>query len=192
MGLGTLLLAVRDELRKDLDTRVPSDMIQVMFDGRPMPSCGQQFIAIHGSSWAPRGVDADMNRGLAEEYGVTCTLSMRSPVVPQDLLGVELYVKELIGMEPIARQIIHSIHQQFDIINEANRLANTEYGIIEYLRWQGSDAKPRPVGPEWFYSENPGVDSWEYIQSGLTMDIRFGGAMQMEALPGDTSEGQGV
>lgn len=188
MGLGTLLLATRDKLRTKLDTLIPSDMIQVMFDGRPMPNCGQQFVAVHGTSWTPRNADADMNQGLAEEFGVTCTLTARSPVVPQDLLGVELYVKELIGMEPIARKIIHAIHQQFDIINHANELSDTPYGIIEYLRWQNSDAKPRPVGPEWFYAESPGPDSWEYVQSGLAMDIRFGGAFQIEPLPGDGSE----
>lgn len=184
MSLSALLIAVRNKLRVHLEDYVPDNMIHVMPDGRPSPNCGQRFVAVYGSSWSPRSEDADMNIGVAEEYGVVCTLSVRSPVVPQDDIGDELYVHQSQGMETICRKIREAIHQQYDVVNDANTMTIENHGILEYLRWKGTDASPRPVGPEWFYAlDSPGVDSWEYAQSGLAMDVRFGDAFQINYLP---------
>mgnify|MGYP003129328101 CR=1 FL=1 len=68
MSIGRLMLSVRDELRLKLE--LTEDECHVMPDGRPMPSCGQRFIAIYAHSWNASPDDFNASEGLVEWYGL--------------------------------------------------------------------------------------------------------------------------
>jgi hypothetical protein len=190
MSLGRLLFAVRGILRTGLEnwyTPFTSEEIQIMPGAEPPAYSGQKFISIHGLNW-DTGQSDDMHLGLDEVYGFACTLSMRSPVVPYDRQGPELYIKSFIGMEDICRRIIVLLHQSIPLIQSWDELILEDADILkttlvneytvnlstEYPRWVNCDAAPEPVDGSWF-----SADPME--AAGLVMQVRFGQARRMQA-----------
>lgn len=171
------MVAVRDHLRSEMDLSAQECM--VLPDPRPIPSCGQRFISIYGTNWSPS--EGDNNRSLFENYDLACGVTFRSGYVPYDRMGDELYIKTIIGLEDFCRTITSHIHQNPSILTSTNEDIDDQFpGMLEYLRWEGTDASPRFVTGEWFTSEDP-------QQTGLFMEVRFGQATRF--LPFDSQRG---
>ena len=203
MSIAALAIAVRNKLQTDLVNHVPNPerSIRLMPDGRPAASSGQVFVAIHGTDWSPTSADMDQNRGLAEEFALACTVSIRTPVIPPDRIGDEVYINMTVGLSAICRQIMLSLDKNIDLINSADALladheqtsVGTVQGFVEYLRWSGTDASPSPVGPTWFFADESGRDllsrrtggtSWEHNESGWVMQVRFAQATRLQTYQG--------
>lgn len=174
MSFAALLVRVRNILRDNLSDLLPPEHILIMPDGRPAPACGDRFIAIHATSWRPRPGDDDMNRGLSELFDFDCTITYRTPFIPQESIGDEIFLKSLEGMEALCRLIIICIHQNIDLLG-----LDEDGELLEYPRWAGTSL-PTPVGPDWFYSSPDQGEGFEYIQSGLTMTVSFRDAHRMQ------------
>ena len=178
MSIGRLMLSVRDEVRLKLDLK--EDECHVMPDGRPMPSCGQRFIAIYAHSWNASPDDFNAAEGLVEWYGVTCAVTFRSAYVPFDrhIPGIGL------EMEDFCRKIISTVHLNHNILLRTNELIAEELGqmtgtgMLEQLRWASCDASPTFVTGDWF-GEGPPIDQ----NTGLMAEVRFEQATRVQTGP---------
>lgn len=180
MSWRALLLAVRDRIR--VQCGYEDAVCDVTFDGRPHPSCGPVFVAIHKGSRSNR--DAGTGRvALDQRYEVQVTVTMRQGPVPFDRLGTDLMIEAVDGLEPRVDAIIAAVQQDaYDhvIVRAANAmLASMEPGPplgfvlgLAYL----SDGPEREVGGRWFHAT--GREQAE----GIATTIRFGGARRIQSL----------
>ena len=188
MHMGYLVRAVRDVIRDALDSdsfvlgNWRDDEIDIMPDGKPPPWIGDKFIAVYGTDWAP-AVD-DTNVGLDAYLGVACTLTYRSPRVPQSKIGNVLYADLSTGMSEVCWRIMKSVAMQGSSTTEVplfTKLAAipgfTANSFSEYLRWKSTDPSPVPVYAEWFTAVNQNLDDPLGLDvMGYTMTVRFGDA----------------
>ncbi|HUT88741.1 MAG TPA: hypothetical protein VMY37_04550 [Thermoguttaceae bacterium] len=150
MSLSALLTAVRNQVRNQLKLEKLECGCQL--DGHPPPSFGGRYVAVHPTGWGPG--DSQIDHGLDEVYRVTCTITMRTPVVPKDRMMDELFLKALSGMETLAREIIAHVHQNYTVMNEANSLIAGDDKLIQPLFWDGCDVPPRPETGAWVWSDS--------------------------------------
>ena len=148
----------------------------------PPPSCGQKFISVYGSSWSASGEDIYQDQGIYETYDLICAVTFRSSYVPFDLLGEELYVKRMLGIEDFCRRVIGHVHNSAAINTKVDEMlvddfetdAKTPHAMVEYLRWVSTDPNPLPVTGSWFNSD-------ETSSSGLVMECRFNQATRFSS-----------
>lgn len=179
MSISHLLLAACDMLRigmKDDPYNYREEQIDITPKGQPIPSAGERFIGLCGTSWTPN--IKDQNRGLDEVYGFKAVVSFRSRVVPFDRQGRNLYVEALGSMSNHCRRIMVLLHQQVDFIEKTDGYATALDidKLTEFPRWFGTDPEPRSVTGEWFHSDNPNPE----IDAGFVMEVRFGDARRMQ------------
>jgi len=180
MSIGRLLLATRDQLREKMEL-LPEEC-NVMPGPEPPPSCGQKFISVYGSSWSASGDDIYQDQGIYETYDIVCAATFRSSYVPFDLLGEELYVKRMLGIEDFCRRIIGYVHNSTAINGKVNDMLLTDFetsdksphAMVEYLRWVSTDPNPLPVTGTWFNSDDSS-------SSGLVMECRFNQATRFSS-----------
>ena len=176
MSVGRLMLSVRDALR--LNMELTDDECHVMPDGRPMPSCGQKFIAVYAHSWNASPDDFNASEGLAEWYGVTCAVTFRTAHVPFDRyipgIGLEL--------EDFCRRIISNVHLSQEILLRTNERIEEELSqstaMLEQIRWASADPSPQFVTGDWF-GEGPPIDN----NTGLMTEVRFEQATRIQSGP---------
>jgi len=171
------LSAVRNRLLEEVGD-LNEDNCELRIRGMPPPWAGEEYVGLYATGWEPGELSRISDRAIDEIYSFAVTITRRIGFSPGDRRSGEIYYIVSDGMEARARQITAAIlKKRLEICGDANtRLQQiTERGTItnglfvEPLRWQGTDAEPREVGPEWF-SANPD-DNRAY---GFALDIRFG------------------
>lgn len=178
MSIYALTLATRKKLIKDL--KFLEEEVCIGIDGRPPATMGSKAVAIHATNWGPDEVD--MNRALSELLSLSVTVTVRIGTIPMDVMENQLYLSgERLTLESILRTCILGIHQNYDILTEANTLIGAATnGFIEPLRWTGGDAQPRIVGSDWF--KTGAVDIEDRDNVALVMTQNFGRAKRVQAL----------
>ena len=181
MSMVALLVAVRDTLRSTL--QLDNQTCRITARGpKPPPGCGDRFIAVFGLDWNP--IDYYSNLAIDETYSVACGITYRAPYVPYDNEGEQLYVEAAESIESLARQIMATVHQNYDpILKQANAYLTAKgstYNIFEPLRWQTTDAQPTPVGPDWFMASRGKSESGGDEVAGLVMQVNFSGARRKQ------------
>ncbi len=171
---------LRDYLRSDattaiLDLPFVDEEIQVTPKGRPPAVMGDKFIGIYASSWEPALVDA--NVAIDAYLGVSCVLTFRSTVYPQEQLE-ELYADVTVGMSAVCLKIMQCLAQNTSLYTELAELTNySTYWTFEFLRWMGTDAEPVEVYEDWFSAKDEHLlDPMGQSIMGYTMTVRFGQA----------------
>tara|TARA_B100000749_G_C18045080_1_gene308992 strand:- start:296 stop:523 length:228 start_codon:yes stop_codon:yes gene_type:complete len=69
-----------------------------------------------------------------------------------------------------------SVHLNATIRTTANDAIGGNDKIVEYFRWSGTEAKPRIVSGDWFFSNRPDVDT------GYVMRVDFERATRYQTL----------
>lgn len=179
MSLSALTIAVTSRIQDALN--ITGKICDVMPDERPPPRCGMEFISVYGRSWSPGIVSPDV--GLDEMYDVDCALTFRIGKFPTARRAETVYLNAFRTMESRLREIVLAVHMQTKILTEANKEIPTgQSQIVEMLRWLGSDAGPKPVGPDHFHSSveiDPQTASATQIETGFMMVARFGQARRL-------------
>lgn len=184
MHIGYLTLACRDMLRDYLrataTTAIPDlafvdEEIQVTPQGRPPAVAGDKFIGIYGSSWEPAVLDS--NVAIDAYMGITCVLTVRSPIYPQEKLE-EMYADVTVGMSAVSVAIMKALAQNANLYTYLAAYVDYKtYWTFEYLRWLGTDPEPAQVGDEWFSAKDEHLlDPAGQGIMGYTMSVRFGQA----------------
>ncbi len=175
-----LLLAVRDRIR----TEAPYEaaICDVTFDGRPHPSCGPLFVAIHKGTRGNR--DSATGRvALDQRYEVRVTVTMRQGPVPFDRLGTDLMIEVENGLETHVDRIIAVVQRDsYDYVlcrdaDAINASLNTDPPLrfCESLKYM-DDGPEREVGGSWFHA------TAKERAEGIATTIRFGGARRIQHL----------
>lgn len=140
---------------------------------------GDKYVAVHGVSWYPQG---DHDDGLHEEFALDCTITLRISGVPRDRIGDEAYIKLLVGIEALARQIMVEIDKNYTAMNAASTLlvgwGQGSAGPLQVpLRWTGTEANPRLMDGSWAFAE-PDAAAF------LVMSVHFGRAHRHQVRSG--------
>lgn len=156
----------------------------------PPPTAGELYVALFLSSVEVGPLSRESDRTIDEVIGFTITITRRIGYVPSDRRTSHIIVETDLSetsvdeprqtsMEKLARQIVAVVlKNRHDLCLEANALLQTltersgtiDNGLfVEPVRWLGTDAEPRDVGPDWF-TANPDDTS----ACGFALDIRFG------------------
>jgi len=159
-----------------LNMELAEDECHVMPDARPMPACGQRFVAVYAHSWNASPDDFNASEGLAEWYGISCAATFRSTHIPFDrfIPGIGL------DLEDFCRRIMANLHLSQAVLLRTNDRIEEELGqssaMLEQLRWASTDASPMFVGGDWFSSEDD-------KKTGLMMEVRFEQATRLQSGP---------
>jgi len=203
MSMAALALAVRNRLRSDLTNfynNSDPDLqalhraanCRVMPDARPTARCGQEFIAIFGSSHRPR--DSYITKAIEETYGITVAITRKIGVIPADHRGelgwVEdenLYNLAWHSVEKRSREVIKIIDKNYQLLRDADSLFDNDWGFTEPLVWSGCDPVPIQVGSDHFSAYHEGISSHEFSLEeegdkvyGLLMQVYFEGAVRIQ------------
>ena len=175
MSLAALLEAVRDRLRVELNLK--DTVCDVEIRGDPPPFAGSVYFAVHPAS--KRSIIEDV---FDENYEVGVTVTQRIIGVPIDRWGGEFLLRNFNSIDRRTREVAVQIHNQVDVLTRANNIITTDdptqNGIIEPLRWTGTESPPRVVDGTWFTAQ-PETDV------GLVVEVQFGGARRLEANLGE-------
>ena len=136
---------------------------------------GQRYVAVHPTHWGPG--DAQMDSGLDELFGITCTITSRTPEVPRDRLMGSLFLKALTGPEVLARQIAAAVHQNYDLMNAANADVGGDDKFMQPLFWDGTMVPPRMETSAWVWSDTQGDAN---LFAALVLPVRFSNARRMQ------------
>lgn len=186
-----LALAVRNQLRLAAPEGLGflAHECDVMFDGRPAPSCGKWFLAIHQG-----GRVNERETCLQDRHTLLATLTMRVDE-PFDRIGSELVEKEYDGFDvrmDAIRALI--VRQQWSIMAAANVLlgnsANDPFGrtspvvngFVEAIR-PGEDGPAVAVNEDWFQAERrPKVNYHLPPFVGIKATLTLVGALRIQTL----------
>jgi hypothetical protein len=153
--------------------------------GKPKPSCGKWFVAVHqGSS------TSTMMNALNEYFNYSVTLTMRI-TEPLDRFGSVILASQLArtlaketGFNAKADQLRAFLHMNWGILQDANTFlvnafpgANTVYGFSEPAHFTG-EITPEFALADWFDAETTELAS----QLGLKAELKFEGARRLQAI----------
>ncbi len=194
MSQAALLMAVRDQLQELLGLDVNS--CEVCFSGKPKPSCGELFVAVHPGPWRP---DPDVGQGgdvgWGEILGCRVTVTRRLGYSPMDRWGVEVYLKPQDGMDALLRKIVAHLAatSNGDLENQTRYLvmsAANDYIVQRDGAGAGQFFEPLRLvdggsleekGPEWFSAPPPDQDGGQY-ECGVSQTLQFGGARRLQGI----------
>lgn len=205
MSIYAYCTAVRDHLRDNLTNFYGDDPTyiarncKVMYDEQPTADCGQEFIAIYGDHHKPHSTN--LMQALDEEFGITVAVSRKIAVIPPDYRGEMGYINDKLmpsavstgdndrwlatwsSVEGRCREIVKLIagSGRYTLMQNANTVLAEGGPITEPLLWLGTDAAPRPVGPEHFYSYADIPEGADPV-FGLLMKVYFGKAVRMQPI----------
>lgn len=174
MAEEALLEAVRDHLRAAL--RLDDAECEVMADGRPMPSAGEFFAAVHEGEW--RADEGKGDEGLHEVMGVLVTVTLRCGSTPFDRIGTDVLAKARRGLLARAREVVAALARDRQ---QVRQLANAKFagedpaagsvnGYFTAPKFRdGGRVEAR--GPEWFHAKGKSG-----APVGLSRTLTFGGA----------------
>lgn len=176
MSMESLLIAVRDRLRDQLD--LTPEQCEVQPDGQPMPMSGEEFFAVHPGDWRNEDVNP---LSLEEVFDVSVTLTRKAGYLPTDRVGTELVTKFTLGLYARAAAVRRAIHADYNLLDAANLQINedsgaTENGFIEPLSFR-SGSTPMAKGPDWFWSDDENDPP-----AGYAIELRFGGARRKQVI----------
>lgn len=174
MSLSALLQATRDHLRSKLD--IAPKECDCQPDGQPQPMFGSRYIAVHPTAWTPG--DTQIDHGLDELFGVTCTITIRTPPVARDRLMGEKFLKSLTGIEAAARAVAVAVHQNYDLMNDANAKIGGDHKLIQPLFWDGTQVPSRMETGSWVWSDN--ATEMDLIAA-LVLPVRFSNARRIQS-----------
>src|SRR5262249_40579634 len=104
MSRRALYKAMRDFIQARLG--LDSDSCEIGFSGKPKPSCGELYVAIHP---LPTRMIVDGDVGVGKSYGGRVTITRRLGYSPDDRRGIEIWLKDDEGVEAIAEVIIREL-----------------------------------------------------------------------------------
>jgi len=179
------MLAARDHLRTLLSLGEAG--CEAMFDGQPMPSSGEMFVALHPGGW--RGISQDAD--IEEEFSFLVTVTRRLGYVATDRAMREVWAKATEGIEAVCRTIIvgkpakvtsadYGLHMNLVIMAAANATITAGFaGFHEPVRFLDG-GQPIERGPDWFSagSETEG----KRMNAGISQTLTFGGAKRVQGL----------
>src|SRR5262249_31061148 len=117
MSMVALLVAVRDTLRSKLP--LDNQTCRIRVGPKPPPLAGDRFFSVFGTDWS--SLEFDNNQAIDETFGVGVCITYRSPYVPDDDQGEQLYVEAAESIESACRNVIAIVHQNYtDILTLAN------------------------------------------------------------------------
>ena len=200
MSIASYAIAVRNKLRDGLtnfydgDDSAIATNCKVMLDEHPVANCGQEFISIYGSYHSGQ----TLMQGVEEEFGITVAVSRKLALIPPDYRGEKGYldVHPLIlndddegfnfesawkSTEARCREIVKLLtgEDRYRVMVAANELLNDGSPFIEPLNWLRTDAVPKQVSADHFFSfYEPIPDSDPFF--GLVQKIYFGGAKRLQ------------
>lgn len=168
-----LMRAVRDHLVKSLS--LSADSCAIQFEGRPDPSMGRFFVAVH------EGTDQFGSEAYLEEtLSVDVTITIRTGEIPQDR-DEDLYESQASNMEKMDRAIVRALHG-----NQLVRIAANEYAkapdalngdIFQRPLFIKGRSPLTPRGAEWAGDAIEGNDSTFAVRT-----LNFGGATRIQDL----------
>lgn len=173
-----MLLGVVDFLleRLPLTTRE----VGVRLRGRPPASGGQVYYGIFPTLWS-HGPSTDQVLGLDTSLGYTVALTMRTGIIPDDRLPLELILTEH-GFYDRLFELVTWLHVQRHLLlcsMNAYLSATSQPPIIEPFVWSATDPEPRWEGPEWFSADPTAPDNTKNY--GLVSEVRFTGGRHLQA-----------
>jgi len=184
MSQRCLHLAVRDDLRTWLPANttdlfpVPTDQIEIGFDGRPLPAQAEISVMIHPARWSNQ-----YDEGIEEIHGTNITVSVKGGKVPLDRWGPELMMKAAAGLDFVLEKIKAHVHSNYDIMNAANTLINstlgTSNGFVRPLFFRDGGS-PQPKGGSWWTARG------KERMGGLAQTLRFDDAQRDQTVESDT------
>lgn len=176
MSLRVLTLATRNRLRESLDNFYDNSdgaiqatnrnaNCRVMPNHYPTPACGEEFIAIYGSTHSPRNKWHQV--ALEEHFGLTIAVTRRIALVPRDYRGETGYIRDSEEfdlawktVEARCREIVGLVDKQYSLLRDAEALFDSEkYGFSEPFVWSGTDPAPTEVDAGHFCAYHVSVDS---------------------------------
>jgi len=178
--MSVILPVVERELRNKLN--LTTEQLSARFNHKPPPITGDFFLSVYGSEIAAG--QPDLNTGIDINYGLGMTITQRISYNPYDMLDMELYLKDVSGMETMLYKACAYLHQNFDLLgylNDAISLRNASApAYIEPFRFRYMDSTPTIVTERWFEPDF----SLEQSARNPTQDYPYCG-MIMEAFLGE-------
>lgn len=155
--IAALFQAIETDLRTflgDAASQPDAKHVAVCPDGRPHPSAGEYFYAIHDGG--EQG-ESDQAHRLGYYQTVQVTITKKMQAVPSDRAGRELLMATGTGLLDRANALKERLHGSWDVIGEANTLtgivAAVGYGWTQTLLF-ASRSPVEPRTPEWFWSDD--------------------------------------
>lgn len=153
--------------------------ILVMPGPRPPANSGQTFLAIYGSEW--KNPEPDANRGLHERFSVNVCINRKSRNSPYDRTARTQYIEDVRSMSKAAYRVASLIHQNTDVLVEANDDLTANHWINEYLRWSETDPNPIEKPPDWF-----GLKDDKTVLAGYIMEVKLVDARRVQTFADQT------
>lgn len=192
----SLAIAVRDRLRMTTaqgGLALTSAQCEVMFDGRPAPSCGDLFFAVHQGRVTNRPLDQG---GDASTFGTFVTITSRTKV-PFDRVGTD-QLDVANGLDDWAEKVWFCIYknqwdgdgneEQLGVMNAADAtLGANVYHWTEAL-YPTDISLAEPVRADWFSATEQSWAKGGANQQnvapfvGLKIVVTFQGAVRMQEL----------
>lgn len=173
------MLACRDWLRQNLNVAgVGPESVELMFDGRPAPRCGDWFVAVHEGEWRVDEAIGAADLSLPEAFGVTVTVTRKCGVAPFDRVGTDVLAAATKGLLAVCRRVLVCLHMSYRVTDAANAaIGTTANGFFHPLVFRGASATV-PQGPAWFNAR--GVKS--NPPCGLSRALSFANAQRVQTL----------
>lgn len=208
MSIAAYCTAARNYLRDNIQNFYGGDAVaterncKITYNEQPTPDCGQEFIAIYGDYHKPVGY---FGQAIEEEFGIVIAVSRKIAVVPPDYRGelgyitvkdlpstvgtaeADLWTAAWNSTETRCREIVKLLagSDRYSIMQDANLILANSFTagdeFTEPLQWTGTDAAPRPVGPEHFYSYADMPQDADPV-FGLVMKVFFGKAIRLQKI----------
>jgi hypothetical protein len=168
-----LLLAVRNRLRSQGPYTLQE--CEIEFDEMAPATVGNTYLAVMPAGWTP-GPRHKTCGGISDLlYSVEVVVIKRITHVPRDR-SRDVYFRNLRALTEDIDKVFTIIDFQYDLMNAANTLINTETGseegFIEPLKFTSISPKPQLVPAEVFAGTNED-------RAGLKRSIVFGGARRI-------------
>ncbi len=174
MSTAALLQAVRDRLRSQLG--YAQDKCDVRPDGRPIPSAGDSYIAVHQG-----GVRGGHAYSREEYYVVLVTISLKGSRAPFDRWGQVNELEALRNIEAFADPIIDQLHgagtNGIAILTAANNIIGaSSNGFITPLLFRQDSGGYGIKAADWWGAKEP--DQF----AGIAKVLRFEDALRKRPL----------
>lgn len=177
-----ILKAVRDQLRLPVNgggLGYAAPQCEVQFNGQPPPNCGEVFVAVHPGGWRAEEVE-----GLAEEFGVAVTVTVRVGKAPLDRMGPNALVgptgEALTQRLEAIRALLHMDKGAYPVLALANAtIGSGANGFVEPLRFLDGGT-PQECGPDWFSTDWDGGGRLPPV--GIAQTLTFGRAKRYQTV----------
>jgi hypothetical protein len=186
VALDLLLLAARDWLRARLNVAgIGPESIEVMFDGRPDPACGEWFVALHEGDWRVDESIGQADLSLPEAFGIQVTVTRKCGSAPFGRIGTAKLAAQYRGLIAVCRQLIvqpTGLHMNYAVTTAANSTIGDEAnGFFHPLVFRGAEPT-RPQGPAWFQARGTRSDP----PAGISKTLAFAEAQRVQTIESAT------